>query len=104
VKPLNARFAAQLRRERHAAGISQEELAFRANLHRTEIGLLERGLRSPALGTIVKLASGLEVSPKNLLEGMAWHPGKNGQKGHFEITPFPEHEIPPPRVKRKKDT
>jgi transcriptional regulator with XRE-family HTH domain len=84
---LNNRFAANLRGERHAAAISQEDLAFRAGLHRTEIGLLERGKRSPTLSTIVKLAGGLEVPPGKLLDGMSWRPGSEGEAGGFVIAP-----------------
>jgi transcriptional regulator with XRE-family HTH domain len=38
-------FGGNLRRLRKDAGISQEELGLRCSLHRTEIGLLERGAR-----------------------------------------------------------
>ena len=61
-------FAANLRRLRRTAGLSQEQLGFAADIHRTEIGFLERGDRDPQLKTIVKLARGLEVSPVALLE------------------------------------
>jgi transcriptional regulator with XRE-family HTH domain len=53
-------------------GISQEELARRTSLHRTEVGLLERGEREPGLGTIVKLAGGLEVPLGSLFTGIGW--------------------------------
>lgn len=52
--------------------ISQEELARRTSLHRTEVGMIERGQREPRLGTIVKLAGALEVPPESLFEGMEW--------------------------------
>src|SRR5680860_1609005 len=55
-----ARFAFNLRRARHAAGLSQQQLGDRCGLHRTEISLLERAGREPRLGTIVKLAGALE--------------------------------------------
>ncbi len=66
------RFAANLRRARVAAGISQEELGDRCNLHRTEISLLERAGREPRLSTIVKLAGALETTPGELCTGIAW--------------------------------
>lgn len=69
------RFAANLRRARTAAGISQEELGDRCNLHRTEISLLERAGREPRLGTIVKLAGALETTPGELCAGVSWVPG-----------------------------
>ena len=49
---------AELRTERN---FSQEELAFRCNLHRAYIGFIERGEKSPTLNTIAKLAKGLDV-------------------------------------------
>jgi transcriptional regulator with XRE-family HTH domain len=71
-KPFAVQFGKNLRRCRAGAGISQEELGFRASLHRTEIGLLERGRREPRLGTIVRLASALRVSFNMLLDGIDW--------------------------------
>lgn len=60
-----------LRRRRREAGLSQERLAELCDLHRTEIGLLERGERSPRLDTLVTLARGLELSsPCDLLDGI----------------------------------
>jgi transcriptional regulator with XRE-family HTH domain len=68
---VRARFAANLREQRGRAGLSQEALADRCDLHRTEISLLERSLRSPRLETIVILARGLQLSsPAELLRGI----------------------------------
>jgi transcriptional regulator with XRE-family HTH domain len=75
-------FGENLERLRCRADLSQEELGFRAGLHRTEVGMLERGARMPRLDTIVKLAGGLEVEPAELLEGMIWRPGSM-RPGHF---------------------
>jgi transcriptional regulator with XRE-family HTH domain len=68
------RFAVNLRRARDTAGISQEELAERIEVHRTEISLLERGGREPRLGTMVKLAVALGTTPEALCSGIAWDP------------------------------
>jgi transcriptional regulator with XRE-family HTH domain len=68
------RFAANLRRARQAAGISQEELASRCELHRTEVSLLERGGREPRLGTMVKLCTALGTTPDELCAGIRWMP------------------------------
>lgn len=73
--PVAERFAENLLRAREAASLSQEELAFRAALHRTEIGLLERGARTPRIDTLAKLAGALGVEPAALLVGIAWDPG-----------------------------
>lgn len=69
------RFAANLRKARTKAGISQEELGNRCDLHRTEISLLERAGREPRLATIVKLAGSLEIAPAELITGIGWSPG-----------------------------
>jgi transcriptional regulator with XRE-family HTH domain len=66
------RFAVNLRRARETAGISQEELADRCEVHRTEISLLERGGREPRLGTMVKLATALGTTPEALCSGINW--------------------------------
>ena len=67
------RFAVNLRRARQRKQISQEELGFRCDLHRTEISLLERGGREPRLGTIVKLAGALDITPEELCAGIRWN-------------------------------
>ena len=43
-------------------GLSQEELAFKAGLHRTYLGGIERGERNPALKNIAAIAKALEVT------------------------------------------
>jgi transcriptional regulator with XRE-family HTH domain len=66
-------FGANMRRLRLHAGMSQERVAKLAGLHRTEVSLLERGGREPRLGTLVKLAGALEVSPAEFMDEIAWH-------------------------------
>jgi transcriptional regulator with XRE-family HTH domain len=70
------RFAENLRQVRKETGLSQEEVGFRAGLHRTEVGLLERGARVPRLDTLVKLASALGICIDcPLFEGISWSAG-----------------------------
>jgi transcriptional regulator with XRE-family HTH domain len=76
------RFSVNLKKARQKAKISQEELGFRCDLHRTEISLLERGGREPRLGTIVKLGSALGVTPEELCTGISWD--VKGQKFKFK--------------------
>jgi transcriptional regulator with XRE-family HTH domain len=71
------------------AKISQEELGMRCSLHRTEIGLLERGTRVPRVDTLLKLAGGLSVPPAELLVGVEWKPDSI-QRGGFEFRPSVE--------------
>lgn len=67
------RFGRNLRAARMQIGLSQEQLGFRAGLHRTEIGLLERGARVPRVDTLLKLAAALGVSIRcPLLDGIEW--------------------------------
>ncbi len=79
------RFGENLRRLRKAADISQEELGLRCSLHRTEIGLLERGARVPRIDTLIKIASGLGVRVDcKLLDGISWNPATT-EAGGFQI-------------------
>jgi transcriptional regulator with XRE-family HTH domain len=64
-----------LRRLRRREGLSQEQLAERASLHRTEIGRLEHGERLCRIDTLIRLAGALAVPPGELLEGIDWVPG-----------------------------
>jgi transcriptional regulator with XRE-family HTH domain len=63
-------FAVNLRRARADAGLSQEDLSERSGLHSTEISRLERGVREPRLGTIVRIARGLGIAAADLLAGI----------------------------------
>jgi len=75
-------FGTNLARCRKRTGLSQEETALRASLHRTEVGLVERGERLPRIDTVVKLASALDASLDDLTEGIEWTPGMI-QPGQF---------------------
>ncbi len=75
MREVSDRFAANLIRIRKEADLSQEELAIMASVHRTEISLLERGIRLPRLDTLIKVAASLEVSADELLAGISWQPG-----------------------------
>jgi len=79
------RFAANLIACRKRAGLSQEALAVRASLHRTQIGLLERGKRVPKIDTLIKLAVALEIHAGDLMAGIAWEPGEN-EPGRFRLS------------------
>jgi transcriptional regulator with XRE-family HTH domain len=68
-------FGDNLRRARKRADLSQEELAWGASVHRTEVSQLERGLRVARIDTVAKLSATLEVDPGELFEGIAWAPG-----------------------------
>ena len=64
-------FGHNLRRIRHEAGLSQEELGFRAKLHRTYISSIERGERNVSVENIFAIAEALKVLPGDLLKPIA---------------------------------
>ena len=59
-------FGNKVRAFRKEKGISQEELAFRSDLHRTYIGMIERAEKNITLKNIEKIANALEVSIRDL--------------------------------------
>ncbi len=72
---MKLRFGQNLARCREGAGISQEELSFRASIHRTEVSLLERGERMPRVDTALRIAGSLGVPLDDLIAGLEWRPG-----------------------------
>ena len=61
-------FGNKVKTFRKEKGISQEELAFRSEMHRTYIGMIERAEKNITLKNIEKIANGLEISITNLFE------------------------------------
>jgi transcriptional regulator with XRE-family HTH domain len=61
-------FAKNLRRLRQSKGMSQEELAHRADLDRTYISSLERSIYSPSIEVVDRLSTALGVQVADLLE------------------------------------
>lgn len=90
MNPIAVHFGRNLSRARKRAGVSQEALAVLASLHRTEIGLLERGERTPRIDTAAKLAGAMGLPAGDLLDGIEWRPG-SVSKGGFNIA-FSEGE------------
>ncbi len=67
-KPILVKFGKVVRRERMKKGITQEELAFRAGVHRTDIGMIERAEKNITLSNIEKIAKALRLSLDKLLK------------------------------------
>lgn len=57
-----------MRRARMSAGLSQEELAHRSELHRNYIGGIERGERNVGVLALIEIARALRVSPATFFE------------------------------------
>lgn len=60
------KFGNRVRELRKLKNLSQEELAFRADVHRTYIGMIERAEKNITLLNIEKIANALEVSINDL--------------------------------------
>lgn len=65
--PLRQTLARNIRAQREHLGISQDELAFRADMHRTNVSAIERGLRNVSLDNLYFLAIALETEPNLLI-------------------------------------
>jgi transcriptional regulator with XRE-family HTH domain len=65
-------FAANLRRIRHAKGLSQDDLAYEAEVSRSYLSQLEKGVFYASLKIVGKLAAVLKVEPAEMLR----RPGK----------------------------
>jgi transcriptional regulator with XRE-family HTH domain len=60
--------AKNVKKVRQGRGWSQEELAFEAEIHRTYISGVERGIRNPTVTVLAKIAKALKVPPARLLD------------------------------------
>lgn len=58
----------KIRQLRTAQGLSQEELALRAGMNPAHLGHIERGLKSPTIDTISKIADALNVELSQLFD------------------------------------
>lgn len=67
IMDINKKFGKKLSLLRRDQSLSQEDLAYKCGLHRTYIGALERGEKSPTLKTIEKIAAGLNIELLNLI-------------------------------------
>lgn len=63
-----AQLGRNVRTYRVRAGLSQEELAFRAGMKRSYLSDLERGTRNPSVRALGRLAAALNIEPSRLLE------------------------------------
>lgn len=82
MEDLRAKFGARVRTLRLALGLSQEQLAERAELHWVYISGVERGVRNPGLNSIGQIARGLGLTPDALLrdDGPPQRPAKRKSK------------------------
>jgi len=64
---LRTALARELRLQRLKCNMTQEQVAYKSGLHRNHISLLERGMRSPTVDALVRLANALLDKPSSLL-------------------------------------
>ena len=64
---IRRRVGENVRRLRTAAGLSQEQFAFEADMHRTYVSGVERGLRNPTVTVLERMAQALKVKTQDLL-------------------------------------
>lgn len=67
-KTILIKFGERVRNIRKQKGLSQEQLSFEADLHRTYIGMIERAEKNITLTNIEKIAKALEVEISELLK------------------------------------
>lgn len=67
-KEILIKFGQRVRQLRKEKNLSQEGLSFKADLHRTYIGMIERAEKNITLVNIEKIANALETSIDNLLK------------------------------------
>jgi transcriptional regulator with XRE-family HTH domain len=59
-----------IRSHRKRLELTQEALAHKCDMHPVELGRAERGKRDLRVSTVVRIARGLEIAPKELLDGI----------------------------------
>lgn len=57
----------ELRKSREAAGMTQEQLSFKAGVHRVYISELERNLKSPTVEVLFRVCEAMKISASKLL-------------------------------------
>ena len=65
---INKKVGERIRKARLAKGLSQEELAFEADLHRAYIGQIERGEKNIGVQNLQKIATALKIRISKLIE------------------------------------
>jgi transcriptional regulator with XRE-family HTH domain len=79
-----------VRRTRNRQGISQAELAWQADLDRTYISGVERGVRNPSLASLVRIAEALDTRLSRLVAT-----AEQFQSGRLKV-PSPSPRLSPP--------
>ena len=65
---IRQRLGSNIKRLRRSVGLSQEEFAHRADVHRTYVSDIELGKRNPTIEIVEQFAKALDVTPGSLLD------------------------------------
>ncbi|WP_409280112.1 helix-turn-helix domain-containing protein [Pseudomonas sp. KCJK8751] len=60
-------FGTVLRQKRKAAGLTQEQLSYEADIQRNYVSLIERGVHQPTVAVLFKLARALNCTPASFI-------------------------------------
>jgi transcriptional regulator with XRE-family HTH domain len=71
ISPATQILGERIRAHREALGLSQEALAYESGIHWTFLGQVERGQRNLNLHNLLKIATGLDVDPAELVRGLS---------------------------------
>ncbi len=88
---LRERLAINIKSRRERLGISQDELAHRAEIHYSSLWPLESGRQLPRIDSFIRLVGALGVNPNDLTAGIIWLPAEGiVVPGGFEVPDDPE--------------
>lgn len=88
---LRERFGVNLRESRKRLGVSQYELAFRAEIAPNSVSLMELGKKMPRIDTVIRLAGAVGAKPSELIAGVVWMPAEVvATPGSFDVPDAPE--------------
>lgn len=90
-------FTENLARELARSPLSQEEVAARAGIHRTQMSKLLKGVQIPRVDTLVKLEGALGLERATLIDGIVWNPATT-PSGEFTIAQPKKKGGPPKRT------
>jgi transcriptional regulator with XRE-family HTH domain len=87
--PVHDVFGRAVFESRARRGLSQEELGFRAKLHRNYAGTIERGEINPTLRVVLKLCKGLQMWPAELAEltELRWEELRGAEDAKASVEP-----------------
>jgi transcriptional regulator with XRE-family HTH domain len=71
-RPLLEEFGARITDRRGDLGMSREALGRLTNMHSQSIAAIEWGEKNVRIGTLIRLAGGLGLSPADLMRGLTW--------------------------------